>query len=227
MRSSPWVVGSVVAILACACAEPNLEGDDPPAEDGVPAPPSANPDAGAAPKADASPSDRPDAGTDADSGPRGPRVFITSTVVKGNLGGLAGADGVCRTLATAAGLGGSSWVAWLSSHDGEPQAIERVKGAGPFYLVTGELVANSNAELTTKPLHHAIDRDEKGVAVPPSHVWTGSGSNGRYLTKDCAKWTGGGNNGGRYGDSSATSAQWTDAGVDDCDRTLRLYCFEG
>lgn len=225
MRRSPWVVASVV-VLACACAAPAV---DPPGEEGVtsePAPGTAvTPEAGASATADGGTIERSDAGTDAGSSAPGARVFITSTAVKGNTGGLVGADKVCSTLATAAGLGGT-WVAWLSSHDGEPQAIDRVTGAGPFRLVTGELVAASKVDLTTKPLQHAIDRDEKGASVPPSRVWTGSGVNGRYLTKDCAKWTGGGNNGGRYGDSSATSAQWTDAGVEDCDRTLRLYCFE-
>jgi len=230
MSLSPWMVASVIAVSACACSAPAIEGDDAPADDGVtveqrPDGGTVMPEAGRSTTTDAATAARPDAGTDADTVPVGQRVFVTSTTVKGNLGGLAGADRVCGTLAAAAGLGGT-WVAWLSSHDGEPQAIDRVTGTGPFRLVTGELVAASKSDLTGKPLAHAIDRDENGVAVPKSRVWTGSGANGRYLTKDCAKWTGGGNNGGRYGDSSATSAQWTDEGVEDCDRTLRLYCFE-
>src|SRR6266478_43084 len=50
--------------------------------------------------------------------------FLTSTGIGngGNLGGLAGADNYCQTLAQAAGVGAKSWRAYLSTHaaDGAP-----------------------------------------------------------------------------------------------------------
>ena len=51
--------------------------------------------------------------------------FVTSNGVGngGNLGGLAGADNHCQTLAQAAGAGGKTWRAYLSTQaaDGKPQ----------------------------------------------------------------------------------------------------------
>src|SRR5262245_3061033 len=41
------------------------------------------------------------------------RVFVTSAIYPGNIGGLMGADAKCQTSADAAMLGGS-WRAWLS-----------------------------------------------------------------------------------------------------------------
>jgi cysteine-rich repeat protein len=46
-------------------------------------------------------------------------VFITSGSWNGNLGGLAGGDGKCQTLANAAALGGT-YKAWLSNNTQQP-----------------------------------------------------------------------------------------------------------
>ena len=45
--------------------------------------------------------------------------FVTSAKSKtGNLGGMAGADRICQTLATAVGQGDKTWRAYLSAeHD--------------------------------------------------------------------------------------------------------------
>src|SRR6266567_3052624 len=62
--------------------------------------------------------------------------FVTSIGIGngGNLGGLAGADNHCQTLAQAAGAGGKTWRAYLSTQaaDGQPavNARDRV-GKGP------------------------------------------------------------------------------------------------
>ena len=55
-------------------------------------------------------------GNEGGGGGAAPRniVFATSTLQDGNLGGLAGADAICNTRASAAGLPGA-YVAWLSS----------------------------------------------------------------------------------------------------------------
>ncbi|MBX3185796.1 MAG: hypothetical protein KF819_02225 [Labilithrix sp.] len=164
-----------------------------------------------------------DAATEAEAGPAGPIVFVSSTTTVANTGGLTGADARCAGLATAAGLGGA-WVAWLSNGPSGPHAADRVTSAGPWYLRSGEMVALNKIELVSGTLRHAIDRDESGAQVAASRVWTGSGTNGRYLTNDCDKWTTGTN--GRVGDSSATGAAWTTAGVDGCGQQRRLYCFQ-
>lgn len=149
------------------------------------------------------------------------KVFVTSTTFKGRFGGVAGADLICNNHAKAANLPGT-FVAWLSVENG-PHADDRLKSGGPWSLVSGEVVA-SKAELLNPPLKHAIDHDEKGAVVPATQVWTGTGTNGRYLTNDCDKWTDGSD--GRVGASDQVNAAWTTAGVIDCDNLRRLYCFQ-
>jgi hypothetical protein len=57
-------------------------------------------------------------------GPQGPMSFFVTSVGKGdgaNLGGLAGADAQCQTLAAAAGRGNVTWHAYLSTQG--PNAV--------------------------------------------------------------------------------------------------------
>ena len=62
----------------------------------------------------------------------------------GDLGGLAGADAYCTTLATAGGSTGKTWKAYLST-DAE-NAKDRI-GAGPWYNAKGEKIADDVATL--------------------------------------------------------------------------------
>ena len=57
------------------------------------------------------------------------KVFVTSTVHDGNLGGLVGADAICNSLASAAGLAGT-YKAWLSDGSGWPRCRQLL----PFWL---------------------------------------------------------------------------------------------
>src|SRR5262245_41732370 len=61
-----------------------------------------------------------------------------------NLGGLAGADAQCETLADAAGADGKTWHAYLSTTG--VNARDRI-GSGPWYNAKGELIANDVSEL--------------------------------------------------------------------------------
>jgi len=85
--------------------------------------------------------------------PRNPmNFFVTSTPIGdgGNLGGLAGADAHCQTLATAVGAGNHTWHAYLSTQarPGQPaiNARDRI-GTGPWYNAKGAVVAKSVADL--------------------------------------------------------------------------------
>src|SRR5688572_9678968 len=65
--------------------------------------------------------------------------FVTSTGPGdgANLGGLAGADKHCQTLAAAAGGGSKTWHAYLSTQgDGAVNARDRI-GKGPWYNAKG------------------------------------------------------------------------------------------
>src|SRR5262245_3531231 len=66
-----------------------------------------------------------------------------------NLGGLAGADQRCQTLATAAGAGNRTWRAYLSvaAAAGQPAVNARDRiGKGPWMNVKGVVVAKSVAD---------------------------------------------------------------------------------
>src|SRR4051794_29750147 len=78
--------------------------------------------------------------------------FVTSTPIGngGNLGGLAGADNQCQTLAQAAGAGAKTWRAYLSTQaaDGKPAVNARDRiGKGPWKNAKGTVIAKDLAEL--------------------------------------------------------------------------------
>ena len=78
--------------------------------------------------------------------------FLTSNGIGngGNLGGLAGADNHCQTLAQAAGAGGKTWRAYLSTQaaDGAPAVNARDRiGKGPWKNSKGVVVAKDVADL--------------------------------------------------------------------------------
>lgn len=129
--------------------------------------------------------------------------FVTSVGLgKGaNLGGLAGADAHCQTLAKAAGAGNKTWRAYLSTQaaDGKPaiNARDRI-GKGPWYNVKGTLIANDLGHLHGDTLAQAqlgsnLTRNqafnEKGERVlaagdtPNQHdILTGSKTDGTAFT---------------------------------------------
>src|ERR1035438_943497 len=78
--------------------------------------------------------------------------FVTSTGIGNgaNLGGLAGADNYCQTLAQAAGAGAKTWRAYLSTQaaDGKPaiNARDRI-GKGPWQNSKGVVIAKDVADL--------------------------------------------------------------------------------
>lgn len=145
--------------------------------------------------------------------PPQPMSFFITSVGMGdgaNLGGLAGADKHCQTLAAAAGAGNRTWRAYLSTQGagGQPPVNARDRiGSGPWYNAKGVLIAANVADL-----HGDIERDrnnvrkptaltEKGAEVsgvgntPNQHdMLTGSDSHGRVPlgapnTTTCNNWT--------------------------------------
>jgi hypothetical protein len=138
--------------------------------------------------------------------PSGPSFFVTSVGGgKGaDLGGLAGADKHCQTLAAAAGLGGSTWRAYLSTQaSGSTPAVnarDRI-GTGPWKNVKGVVVATNVDELhANNNLTKQTSLTETGAVVngrgdtPNKHdVLTGTQPNGTAFTvaddKTCGNWT--------------------------------------
>ena len=137
----------------------------------------------------------------------GMSFFITSTGSgKGaDLGGLAGADRHCQSLAAAAGAGDRSWRAYLSTGvAGAAPAVharDRI-GSGPWHNAKGVAIAANVGELHGKNnLNKETALTEKGAMVngrgdtPNMHdILTGSQPNGMAVADDpakstCSNWT--------------------------------------
>lgn len=129
--------------------------------------------------------------------------FVTSAGVGkgGDLGGLAGADQHCQTLAASAGAGSRTWRAYLSTQGaGAVNARDRI-GAGPWVNAKGETIAKSVEDLHgPNALTKQTALTEKGEIVkgrgdqPNTHdVLTGSTPDGKAFTGDadmtCRNWT--------------------------------------
>ena len=83
--------------------------------------------------------------------------FITSVGMDNgaNLGGLAGADQHCQTLAAKAGAGGLTWRAYLSTQGpGAVNARDRI-GEGPWYGSANTRIARNLSQLHGDTLEEA------------------------------------------------------------------------
>jgi hypothetical protein len=147
--------------------------------------------------------------------PSQPMSFFITSAGSGkgaNLGGLAGADHICQSLATAAGSSGKTWHAYLSTSaaNGQPAVNARDRiGNGPWYNAKGEKIANGLADLHGDTAEQArlgnnlvklSALTEKGAIVngrgdtPNTHdMLTGSQTDGRAYTDGadhtCGNWT--------------------------------------
>ncbi|RWP46783.1 hypothetical protein [Mesorhizobium sp.] len=125
--------------------------------------------------------------------------FFVTSVGSGkgaDLGGLAGADAHCGSLAEAAGVTGKTWRAYLSTSDTD--ARDRI-GKGPWFNAKGDKIADDVASLHSDA--NAITKqtalDEKGNVVngrgdkPNRHdVLTGSKPDGTKIAdQTCGDWT--------------------------------------
>lgn len=176
-------------------------------------------------------------------------IFVTSETFNGNLGGLSGADAICRRLAKAAHLKGQ-YKAWLSSGTAEESATERLAHSTVPYADTcfpDHEIADGWISLVSGTLRYPITCDERSRPVE-SHwvVWTGTntwafaddpvGGDDGY----CQQWRFSGENVFAVtGMTHTTDYLWTGAaaegplacGKDGCHRTpcigsCRLYCIE-
>jgi hypothetical protein len=151
--------------------------------------------------------------------------FITSQGLGNgaNLGGLAGADALCTSLAEAAGSSGKTWRAYLSTST--ENAKDRI-GSGPWFNQKGEKIADDVASLHSDANNITKETalTEKGEVVsgrgdqPNRHdILTGSMPDGTVAAdQTCGDWTLGGAEGAamvghhdRMGlDDSAAAKSW-------------------
>jgi hypothetical protein len=130
--------------------------------------------------------------------------FVTSVGLGrgGDLGGLAGADNHCQSLAQAVGAGGKTWRAYLSTQGaGGVNARDRI-GNGPWTSAKGVQVAADVADLHSdkNKINKETALDEKGVMIkgrgdtPNQHdILTGSQQDGTAVPgpddATCGNWT--------------------------------------
>jgi len=187
-------------------------------------------------------------GTTTSQSPR--KVFVSSASTTGSmsnfitipgctgLAGIAAADCVCRLLAGNAGLANrDNFIAWLS--DTTNSARCRMMGSGgtsctgsasggPWYNTKGDLVAMDFGSLTSGILSSPILHTESGgTPTFPAQILTGTDTSGQTTTGNCANWStasGGGTE--HYGNSTVTSAFWTQGTIGTGCTNGHVYCFE-
>jgi hypothetical protein len=130
--------------------------------------------------------------------------FITSAGPgKGaDLGGLEGADRHCQTLAQAAGAGGKTWRAYLSTQGANAVNAKDRIGRGPWQNAKGAVIAKDVADLhgASNNLNKETGLSEKGEVIngrgdtPNRHdILTGSQSDGTAFSgtddRTCGNWT--------------------------------------
>jgi len=139
------------------------------------------------------------------------------------LGGLAGADRLCQTLADGVGAGGRTWHAYLSAQaaNGMPAVNARDRiGRGPWRNANGVVIASDVAQLHgANNLNKQTALTEKGEVVngrgdtPNMHdILTGSQPDGTAIAGNvdttCGNWT-------KNGEGSAMVGHSDRTGLDD------------
>jgi cysteine-rich repeat protein len=164
------------------------------------------------------------------------RVFVTSTLHDGDLGGLAGADAICNTRAQEANLPGT-YMAWVSTDAPNGTPATRFTQSTQAYVRTdGVTVANDWSDLVDGSLDNPINVTETGEAPPLGNVtcgqndptaWTGTSADGTLQGNyTCNNWTdtAGSALWGRTTVTNVDWSQWCAGGP--CNWVATLYCFQ-
>ena len=176
----------------------------------------------------------PDDGCD-ESCARDRVVFATSMEFPpAQIGGLKGADSLCKQLAHKGDLQRwATFTAWLS--DSQTDALARVfHGRGRYVRPDGMVVAQDFEALLAGPLLAPIAIDEYGAAALGG-AWTGTRPDGTAVPAawHCGDWTSSELlELGHYGAVEALDGSWTympnpETNPTNCLTSFHLYCFEG
>jgi hypothetical protein len=173
------------------------------------------------------------------------RVFVTKQVLSGDLGGVLGADEICRDAAEAASLPGfETFVAYLSTGDvsADQRYSEGLAEPRPVVTVLGTKIADSYpALLALGPLGEGVTENEYGEPLYYANVATNTAADGSAYSPDqhCQAWTSAsGEHDLRFGYNavpldSPDWLSWHDTGAWLSAKTLpcefgevHVYCFE-
>jgi cysteine-rich repeat protein len=150
-------------------------------------------------------------------------VFITSTTHRvGTLGGLAGADAVCASRATAAGLDGT-FVAWMNSTT--TSIADRLAGARGFVRPDGRPFIDT---IDSEAVFYLPNLNEMGIVVSADGTAIIGGSPNDVGVAVCDDWT------SESADDSFVATEphfgagsWNEAlGAAPCAGEFRLFCFQ-
>ncbi|MDC0720834.1 DUF4215 domain-containing protein [Nannocystis bainbridge] len=159
------------------------------------------------------------------------RVFVSSKMYTGALGGVTGADTKCKSMAQAAGLGGN-WKAWISgADDSSAPAARFTRSIGGYFLPNGTQVANNWDDLVDGLLQAKIGQHEPGAnvqGVGHTVVHTNTKADGtRTGDAHCAGWTSDSADlSTARGSMAHANVRWTEDDVHYCSIAARIYCFE-
>lgn len=168
-------------------------------------------------------------------------VFASESLYLGSdLGGLAGADAICAAEAKSRGYGGTTWIAFLSAEGASSgmgddiHAVDRLAGLRGFVSVEGLPIADTVADLISKPLQSRIPSQGSDVHV----TWTGTNAQGKLardaasVAQDCGNW----GDPARVGQSATRLRlrRWLDdpqaTGAYKCDGSMtwaKILCIQG
>lgn len=163
-------------------------------------------------------------------------MFVTSILRNGSLGGIDGADAICKELAGSVGLPGS-YFAYLSYRRSPTTVInapDRFANASGWVRVDGKPVVNTIAQFHTGQVSNAPRITENGDDVFQSqvqYVWTGTNQNGTYAVDGVCEAPGAASSWssidpqGYFGNAIATNFNVVRQDGFTCTNQLRLYCF--
>lgn len=150
------------------------------------------------------------------------RTFVTSTTTDGAAGGIAGADAICSTRATEAGLIGT-FIAYVS--DSTTTAASRLASSRGWVRTDGAPFADAPTSFSDRSVVFPIRLDEAGNDLGTVSVFTGT-AGGIAAASHCLDWT----SNLATDDGTGTLSQFAGAAMGSwamgCDQQRHLLCVE-
>ena len=165
------------------------------------------------------------------------RVFVTSTLQTGALGGAAGADQICQNHADAAGLPGT-YFAWIADSAATSPNVRFSRAPVPYIRTDGQPIANDWNDLVDGTLLSPLNLTELGQPAPlpvpqacglgvERMVWSNVDPFGNWFPGICGEFTTAMLGvPGQWGwpDDVMAWTTWCSGGQ--CDWLAPIYCFE-
>ena len=152
---------------------------------------------------------------------------MTSTTSNGDLGGQAGADAECASLAAAANLPSGTYKAWLSTST--LNAAAKLGTARGFVRPDGQPFADQVSDIAAGNILNPLILDESGNDLAHQNRVDRHHRRGhRQRVCTCGDWLiGTGVSFGELGESTGGAGAWSDdASETSCNAPAHLYCFD-